>query len=171
LESTVGEKEEAVRKLESTVGEKEEAVRKLESIIKSKHNDLLVVNNELLEKITELNLIKNSKIFRIIRKTTNQIDKIFSRSKSADELKKITLSSARLIKEEGIKNYGVAVKEKLSKKEFKIITPFEPSEDQELKLIEQVEKNKKTKLSIKSHSRKEIEQDQININDNFREME
>ena len=170
-ENTVGEKEEAVRKLESTVGEKEEAVRKLESIIKSKHNDLLVVNNELLEKITELNLIKNSKIFRIIRKTTNQIDKIFSRSKSADELKKITLSSARLIKEEGIKNYGVAVKEKLSKKEFKIITPFEPSEDQELKLIEQVEKNKKTKLSIKSHSRKEIEQDQININDNFREME
>ena len=41
-------------------------------------------------------------------------------------------------------------------------------EDQEVKLIEEVKKNKKTRLAIKPNTSKEIKQDQININENFR---
>ena len=167
LGSTVSEKNDNLKKLESMVSEKNDDLKKLESTVSEKNDDLLSTNKELSERVLELTIIKDSKMFKLIRKITYQIDKLFSSNKKSIELKKIISSSTQLIKNEGIKNYAVAVGKKMAKKEFKILPPFEISEDQDSDIIEQMKKNKKKRLEIKPHNKEEIENDQIYSNDDL----
>ena len=82
------------------------------------------------------------------------------------EFIKILKSSLKIIREEGFKSYIEHVRTKISRREFKVITPFTTKEyNIDLKKI--VENNESKRLKIKSPSQNEISNDELQFGEDY----
>jgi len=173
LEGILDEKNQNVKKLEGILDEKNQNVKKLEGILDEKNkleefvvpkkNEIVNLNNELINLQTELSNIKNSSIFRIMRKIANFLDRGFPHGSKRGELKKTAKASTSMIMNEGFRSYSSAVKKKIKRREFKVVSPMSLSKDDKKSLLNIVKNNRKNRLKIEPHSSNEIKNDEFRI--------
>ena len=100
-------------------------------------------------------------MFRTMRRFATFIDFSFPSGTKRGEIKKIAKASSEMINDEGFTSYSRAVKEKIKRKEMKVITPLTLSEHEKQSLEQLVNDNKKTRLKIKAHSYQDIKNDEF----------
>src|SRR5690606_17214662 len=87
------------------------------------------IDNQNLE--NEIKIIKNSFIFKMMKKIARITDHI-SKTLAKTESGKIIIASGSMIKNNGIKGYTKSVKEKIERREFRILSEIETSSKDEL---------------------------------------
>ncbi len=112
------------------------------------------LSNELVKLRNDFNEIKNSYTFHLVKNWTESFDKLLPDGTWRGEIKKDVAASLRMISNEGFDSYLKAVKEKISRGEFKIISST-PIYLDEKKILQDVAKRKKKRLSVKSSTEKE----------------
>ncbi|MDH3834910.1 MAG: hypothetical protein OES34_12240, partial [Nitrosopumilus sp.] len=134
-------------------------------------NTLNSKNYELIETRNELTQIHNSIIFKFSKNISNIIDFVFPNNSKRGEFKKVVISSILLIQEKGLKEYLLAVKAKIRKKEFKLNTIYSSdsslsmSENDKIVLMKKMQDNRKNRLKIRSSSKLELQNDGFIISD------
>ena len=118
---------------------------------------------QLIELRTTWTNIEKSITFRILVKLNKKIEKSFPNKTRRGELKKIVAKSASTITEDGFSQYCSADKNKIKRKEFRILEPIHLSEYDEKSLLDAVKNSQKKRLKIKSHDTQEIKNDEIII--------
>ena len=96
-----------------------------------------------------------------MRKITKNVDSVFHNQTKRGELKKIVKNSAIMIERDGISDYFGAVKSKIKNRQFKILEPVNLTEEEQNSIINQVKKNRKNRLQIRSHTEDEIKNDEL----------
>jgi len=145
-------------------------VEELSNILKRKEEDIDELNNvikekeyQLIELRSQLTQIEKSITFNIMRKLGKTIDSTFPNKTKRGEVKKVVSSSMSMISQDGFPEYLSAVKDKIRKREFRILEPMNLSESEEQSLREVVTKNRKKRLKIKPHDKRQIKNDEFII--------
>jgi len=161
LETLASEREEFAKDLENTLIKKYNEISKLNQALENKTNEIIPLRNQLNE-------IQNSRIFKIMKKISKNIDSSFPNYTKRGEFKKIVAASLETVDKEGYKNYLSEVKTKLNRREFKILTPFSFTDEEENSLLKEVYNNRKKRLKIKQHDKNEIKNDEFIIEGNLK---
>ncbi len=176
LKKNVDEKNQVVESLKknvdiisTTIKRKDHYISKLEEFKIKKQNEVDILNNSLKEihytnknLQNEMDSIKQSFIFKNMKRITKFADPIMKKFVKT-EVGKIIVTSSSMIKNEGIKNYVNAAKEKAERKEFRVLSEMSFTEQSDL--LEVVKQNKEKRLEIKPHTKNEIKNDEFNIVD------
>ena len=158
LEELLKSKEIQFTNLTTVLNQSEQDVNDFKNLIGDKENQLIELRNTLFE-------IEKSLTFNILRKINSKIDVVFPSGTKRGEFKKITKEGVQMINRKGFKEYLSAVKTQVKKREFYIPSPMKITEDEKRVLIKVVQNNKKTRLELKPHSKNEIIEDEISIQD------
>jgi len=158
LEKYTKEKEIRVNELSEIVHQYEEEIQRLSNDINNKDYKIIELSNTISD-------IEKSVSFKILKKINRNIEKSFPNKTRRGEFKKIVKSSASMIEQKGMSEYLSAVKSKVSRHEFKILEPINLTKTEQDSIINEVKKNKKNRLKIKSNNQHEIENDDFTIND------
>ena len=175
LEKSLAERYQAIQKLTDEISEKNQSIellkkenrgrdfsnKKLEKSIISKEEEITILYEELINLRSELSNIKKSVIFRIMKRIAKSLDVGFPHGTKRGELKKTASASTSMILNDGFRSYSNAVKEKMKRKEFKLITPMEFSDSDKELLYAVVKKNKDNRLKIEPFTPNEIKSDKF----------
>jgi len=162
--------------LDKIVFEKINRIKELTEEIVKKDSELEILNEEIQEfhqKIEKKNNeIKN--LVRLVRQKDKELDGFipihnnniiakFLKYKEIGKFKKILIGSIFLIQQKGLKEYLLAVKDKIGKKEFRLNTTnsssLSISEKDKMILIKKIQNNRKNQLKIKPSSKSELQKD------------
>jgi len=164
------EREKYAKELENTVKLKSDDLERFNKILKDEEQEInnyleIIQNKEtlLIEIRDQLSEIEKSVMFRIMKNLGKKIDSTFPNETKRGELKKIAAASLSIIAIQGFKNYLSEVNAKLKRREFRVLTPMSISEEDEISLKRKVVENKKNRLEITPHNKKEIKNDEIVI--------
>jgi len=174
----IKKKNNEITNLDQLVRQKDDEITNLDQLVRQKDKDLDVLTNtlnsknyELIETRNELTQIHNSIIFKFSKNISNIIDFVFPNNSKRGEFKKVVISSILLIQEKGLKEYLLAVKAKIRKKEFKLNTIYSSdsslsmSENDKIVLMKKMQDNRKNRLKIRSSSKLELQNDGFIISD------
>jgi len=156
LENSIKEKTDEIISLQEFASENDEKIAKFQDTVLNKEVQFIEIRDQLSE-------IEKSVMFRIMRNLGKKIDSMFPNETKKGEFKKITAASFSIIATKGFKDYLSKVRTKLKRREFKVLTPMSISEEDEISLKRKVVENKKDRLEIMLHDKKEIENDEIII--------
>ena len=170
--------DEDIQEFRRKIKKKNNEITNLDQLVRQKDKDLDVLTNtlnsknyELIETRNELTQIHNSIIFKFSKNISNIIDFVFPNNSKRGEFKKVVISSILLIQEKGLKEYLLAVKAKIRKKEFKLNTIYSSdsslsmSENDKIVLMKKMQDNRKNRLKIRSSSKLELQNDGFIISD------
>jgi len=172
-ESDLSELSHLTEKRQNNITNLEKTIQKINSEISIINQDLQKKNNELMHLKFELDDIQNSIMFKFMKNISRKIDSTFPNNTNRGELKKVVQGSLELINKEGYRNYFSAVKIKVHRGEFKMISPIQSldydqsSQKKEKILLNNVHKNRKKRLKIKQMDKNEIKKDQFVIEDDL----
>ena len=154
LEKFTKNKQIEIDDLANIIKLKEQDVKNLTFEIKNEEYQIIELKNQISE-------IEKSLSFKLMRKITKKVESGFPNQTKRGELKKIVKNSAIMIERDGISDYFGAVKTKIKNREFKILEPMNLTEEEQNSIINQVKKNRKNRLQIRSHTDAEIKNDEL----------
>jgi len=170
LDKIIYEKINRIKELTEEIAKKDFELEIFDEDIQEFHRKIKKKNNEI-RNLEQLVRQKDKEFDELIQIHNNSIIAKFLKYKKKGEFKKTITASILLIQQNGLKEYLLAVKDKIGKKEFSLNTinssnsSLSISEKGKMELIKKTQDNRKNQLKIRPSSKSELQNDGFIISD------